>query len=86
MSFALHRVLKNSACVTKNPKKVDLSRYVRDWEKGLKILRLPPNAGELTAMKWAHTVSAQKIISSGFKQSIGYVFPQMFLLWNQIQW
>ena len=51
MIFALHKYLKTSACVTKNPKKGgDLSRYVGDREKGLKILRLPPNAGELTAV------------------------------------
>ena len=52
MVFALHNVLQNSACVTKNPKKVgDLSRYVGDQEKVLKIFRLPPNAGKLTAME-----------------------------------
>ena len=49
--FALHKVLKNSACVTKNPKKAgDSRRYAGNREKGLKILRLPPNAGELTTM------------------------------------
>ena len=51
MIFALHKVLKNSACVTKNPKQAgDSSRYVGDRKKELKILRLPLNAGELTAM------------------------------------
>ena len=50
MIFALHKVLKNFACVNKNPKKVgDLSCYAGDREKGLKILRLLPNVGELTA-------------------------------------
>ena len=42
---------KNSTCVTENPKKAgDSSRCAADREKGLKILRLPQNAGELTAM------------------------------------
>ena len=51
MIFALHKVLKNSAYVTKNPKKAgDSSRYTGDQEKRLKILRLPPNVGELMAM------------------------------------
>ena len=51
MIFAMHKVLKNSTCVTKISKKVgDSSHYAGDREKGLKILRLPPNAGELTAM------------------------------------
>ena len=51
MIFALHKVLKNSPCVTKNSKKAgDLSRYAGGREKGLKILTLPPNARELTAM------------------------------------
>ena len=49
--FCFAQRSKNSVCVTENPKKVgDLSRYAGDREKGLKILRLPPNAGELTAM------------------------------------
>ena len=49
--FALHKVLKTSACVTKNPKKTgDSSLYAGDREKGLKISRLPPNAGDLTVM------------------------------------
>ena len=52
MFFALHKILKTSACVTEIPKKAgDSSRYAGDREKGLKILRLPPNAGELTAMQ-----------------------------------
>ena len=51
MIFALHEVLKTSACVTKNPKKAgDSSRYAGDREKGLKISRIPPHAVELTAM------------------------------------
>ena len=51
MIFVLHKVVKNSACVTKNPTKAgDSSHYAGDQEKGLKILRLPPNVGELTAM------------------------------------
>ena len=51
MIFALQRRSKNSTCVTENPKKaVDSSRYAGDREKVLKILRLTPNAGELTAM------------------------------------
>ena len=51
MIFALHNILKNYACVTKHVKKAgDLSCYVGNQEKGLKILRLPPSAGELTAM------------------------------------
>ena len=51
MILALHNVLKSSTCVTKSPKIAgDLSRYAGDWEKGLKILRLPPNVGQLTAM------------------------------------
>mgnify|MGYP001800675345 CR=1 FL=1 len=48
MIFALHKVLKTSACVTKNPKKAgDSSRYAGDREKGLKILRLPITASEI---------------------------------------
>ena len=51
MFLALHKVLKTSACVTKNPKNAGHSnRCAGDREKGLKILRLPPNAGELTAI------------------------------------
>ena len=51
MIFAMQRRSKNSTCGTENPKKaVDSSRYAGDREKVLKILRLTPNAGELTAM------------------------------------
>ena len=47
--FAQHS--KKSACVTKNSQKAGgSSRYAGDREKGLKILRLPSNAGELTAI------------------------------------
>ena len=46
--FVLHKVSKNSACVTKNPKQARASsRYAGDREKGLKILGLPPNTVEL---------------------------------------
>ena len=35
----------------------DSSRYAGDQEKGLKIVRLRPNAGELTAMSLCHVIS-----------------------------
>ena len=58
--FCFAQRLKNPACVTENPKIAGDSRhYAGDQEKGLKILRLPPNAGELTAMHYpSHTPSS----------------------------
>ena len=56
MIFALHNLRKFPLMLLKILKKVgDLSRYAGDWEKVLKILRLPPNAGELTVMIWCTT-------------------------------
>ena len=52
---ALHKVLKTSACVTKNSKKAgDSSRYAGNREKGLKNLETPAKCGIVDgyAMWW----------------------------------
>ena len=48
--FCFAQRSKKSACIDENPKIAgDLSLYAGDRKKGSKILRLPPNARELTA-------------------------------------